>query len=250
MAKTQWLFEPTDRHIKVQFNGQIVADSKRAMLLKESRYELHYYFPEADVRMDLLEKSDHTESSGYKGESTFWHVQAGDRTADNAAWTFPNEKDNRPDLRGYIAFKWHEMDHWYEEAEEVFGHPRDPYHRVDTIPSNRHIRVEVDGVTIAESARPVLLFETGLPTRYYIPPEDVDVQYLKSSSTHTRCPYKGLASYWSLQVDGDEKKDLVWGYLDPIPEIPRIKGLMAFYNEKLDIYVDGALEEKPRTVFG
>lgn len=249
-SQQKWTFEPTARHIRAQFGGEFIADSKRAMLLRESSYELVYYFPQEDVRMDLLEKSDHTTQSGYKGSAVYWHVKAASKTAENAAWAYADApQENRPDLRGYIALSWHAMDHWYEEAEEVFVHPRDPYHRVDTIHSKRHIRVEVDGVTVAESHNPVLLFETGLPTRYYLPQEDVKLDLLASTETHTSCPYKGIASYWSINVNDKEHKDLVWGYLDPISEIPKIKGLMAFYNEKLNIYVDGELESRPRTVF-
>ena len=249
MAKQKWIFEPTARRVRVEFGGEIIADSYNVMLLKESSYELVYYFPQADVWSELLEPTDHTTASGYKGEAVHWSVRVGEREAENAAWVYPDTKDNRPDLRGYIAFKWGAMDHWYEENEEVFVHPRDPYHRVDTIQSDRHIRVEIDGVTVAETTRPLLLFETGLPTRYYIPQDDVRMDLLSLTDTHTHCPYKGEASYWTVDIEGVEHRDVVWGYLDPIAEIPRIEGLLAFYNEKLDIYVDGEQESKPRTVF-
>ena len=139
------------------------------------------------------------------------------------------------------------MEHWFEEDEEVFVHPRDPYSRVDTLPSTRHIRVEVDGVTVADSKRPYLLFETGLPTRYYIPPEDVKMDLLQPTDSHTRCPYKGVASYWSVQVGDNIYKDIVWSYPDPIPESPKLEGLLSFYNEKVDIFVDGVKEVRPQT---
>ena len=124
----------------------------------------------------------------------------------------------------------------------MFVHPRDPYHRVDTIPSSRHVRVEVDEVTVAETTRPFLLFETGLPTRYYIAPEDVKMELLEATNTHTVCPYKGTASYWSVKTEASVRNDIVWSYPEPIAEIPKIKGLMSFYNEKVNIYVDGELE--------
>lgn len=243
------VFETTQRRIRAEFGGQVIADSKRAMLMRESGHELHYYFPEADVRMDLLVATDHITHSGYKGDAHHWTVKVGEREAENAAWAYPEVKEGRPDMRGYVAFGWKAMDHWYEEDEEVFVHPRDPYHRVDTILSSRHIRVVVNGETIAETHRPHLLFETGLPTRYYIPQEDIRMDLLTPTETHTACPYKGTASYWSIKASNQVYKDLVWGYLDPIPETPKIKGLLAFYNEKLDIYVDGELEGKPRTVW-
>ena len=247
--KIRGVWESTSRQVRVEFGGETIADSQNVMLMIESEYEIHYYFPQEDVRMELLVDAGHSEKSGLKGTATFWNVKVGDKVAENAAWTYANLKDNRPDMRGYIAFDWHKMDAWYEEAEEVFVHARNPYHRVDTIQSSRHIRVEVDGKTVAESSRPVLLFETSLPTRYYLPPEDVQSDLLTPTETHTACPYKGVASYWSVQVNGQSHEDIVWGYPDPIAEVPKIKGLLAFYNEKVDIYVDGQLEEKPKTVW-
>lgn len=247
-TKLNGLFEATQRYIRAEFGGQIIADSKHAMLMRESGHELHYYFPEKDVRMDLLVATDHITHSGYKGDARHWTIKVGEREAENAAWAYSEVKENRPDLRGYIAFQWKAMDHWYEEDEEVFVHPRDPYHRVDTIKSSHHIRVVIAGVTVADTHRPYLLFETSLPTRYYIPPEDVRQDLLTPTATTTRCPYKGVASYWSVKVGDNDHADVVWGYLDPIPESPKIKGLLSFYNEKVDIYVDGELEAKPRTV--
>jgi uncharacterized protein (DUF427 family) len=154
---------------------------------------------------------------------------------------------NRPELEGYIALYWHKMDNWFEEEEEVFVHARDPYKRVDAMPSSRQVRVVVDGVTVAETERPVLLFETTLPTRYYIPVADVHMDYLTPTDSHTRCPYKGIASYWSVSAGDKVYKDLVWSYLDPIPECPKIKGLLSFFNEKVDLYVDGELQERPKS---
>ena len=249
MVKFNGIFEPTARHIRVKFGGEIVADSRNVMLMIESAYEMNYYFPEKDVRMDLLKQSDQSENSGYKGKSIHWHVNVGGKIAENAAWSFVEDKEKRPDLRGMIAFQWDVMDSWHEEDEQVFGHARSPYHRVDTIQSSRNIRVELDGVTVAESKRPMLLFETGLPTRYYIPLEDIIQDYLKPSDSQTICPYKGFASYWSLQVNGQSHQDLAWYYSEPYPESAKIGGLVSFYNEKLDIYVDGELEQKAKTVW-
>jgi uncharacterized protein (DUF427 family) len=211
------------------------------MLMIESRGELDYYFPIEDVRTHLLVQSDYTETSGYRGTRKFWHVQVGDHIAENAAWTY-EPKDKRPAFGGYIAFKWSAMDHWYEEQEEVFHHPRHPYHRVDTVQSSRHIEVYVDGVKVADTKRPYLLFETRLPTRYYIPQENVNMEYLTPSQTQTVCPYKGFASYWSVSVNGDRVEDVVWTYPDPIPEAPKLRGLVAFWPEKdkrIQILVDG-----------
>jgi uncharacterized protein (DUF427 family) len=134
------------------------------------------------------------------------------------------------------------MDSWFEEDEEVFVHPRDPYSRVDVVSSSRHVRVEIEGQVIAETRRPLLLFETGLPTRHYIPKQDVRMDLLEATDSHTRCPYKGIASYWSLNLDGKTFEDIVWSYPAPIPEIPKIENLLSFYNERVDLYVDGKLQ--------
>ena len=243
------VWEPTARHIRAEFNGEIVADSYNAMLLRESGYQIYYFFPINDVRMDLLEASEYTTEAHVKGKTKHWDIRVGDRVAEHAAFTYSSQVDDRPDFTGYIAFEWNAIDHWYEEAEEVLVHPRDPYHRVDTIKSARHIKVVVDGTVIAETRQPYLLFETSLPTRYYIPMEDVNFEYLEPTDHHTGCPYKGEASYWNVVVNGNVHNNVVWAYLDPLPEIPKIKDTVAFYNERVDIYVDGELEERPRTVF-
>ncbi|MBK8900978.1 MAG: DUF427 domain-containing protein [Anaerolineaceae bacterium] len=238
-------WEPSPRWVRVQLGGAWVADSRRALLVWQGGgARLHYYFPRDDVNQDFLRE---TGRSG--GERTTWHVQVGDKVAENAAWSYAQAPEGLAGIEGYIAFRWHKMDRWFEEEEEVFVHPRDPYHRVDTMPSSRHIRVEVDGVTVAESRRPYLLFETNLPTRFYLPREDVNMSLLHATDSHTACPYKGTASYWSVQISENVYKDLVWSYPDPIPEAPKIKGLLSFYNEKVDIFVDGVKEKRPITAW-
>jgi uncharacterized protein (DUF427 family) len=134
------------------------------------------------------------------------------------------------------------MDAWFEEDEEVFTHPRDPYTRVDILPSSRHVRVEVDGLTVAESTKPTLLFETGLATRYYLPKTDVRMDLLTPTATSSHCPYKGDANYWSLALEG-AVADVAWSYRTPLPESQKIAGLVCFYPEKVDLYVDGRLQE-------
>lgn len=237
-------WEPSRRWVRVQFGGEFVADSKNTLLVWEGGYRLGYYFPKEDVRSDLLVET----GRGGKGRET-WHVKVGDRVAENAASSYTEAPAGLEGVEGTIAFRWNKMDHWYEEQEEIFVHPRDPYHRVDTVPSSRHIRVEVDGVTVAESERPYLLFETNLPTRYYLPAEDIRMELLEPTDTHTACPYKGVASYWSVKVGDNVHKDIVWGYPDPVHEAPKIKNLYSFYNEKVNIYVDGELENRPQTAW-
>lgn len=241
MARQVWKYEPSGRWVRAVVDGVTIADSKRAMLMLESPGKADYYFPPADVRQDLLQRSEHVEKSGYRGVRRFWHVQVGDRLLENAAWAY-DAHEGRPDFAGYLAFEWRAMDHWYEEEEEIFMHPRDPYHRVDTIASSRHVEVYVGGVKVADTKRPFLLFETSLPTRYYIPLNDVDQAYLQSSTLHTICPYKGTASYYDVVVDGEVYPNVVWYYPDPIAEAPKLKGKLAFWPEKdkrIEIVVDG-----------
>jgi uncharacterized protein (DUF427 family) len=244
-----WLIaELTPRWLRVVFGGETIADSKRALIVRESKILPVYYFPREDVRTDLLVPSDYRTRDPHKGEATYWTVQVGPAIAEHAAWSYQEPLPAWPDSGRYLAFAWNQMDAWFEEDEEVFVHPRDPYKRVDVMPSSRHVRVVVAGQTVAESRRGRLLFETGLPTRYYLPREDVRMDLLERSGTHSRCPYKGLASYWHVRVGDFVGKDFVWSYPDPIPECPKIRDLLCFFNERVEaIYVDGELQPRPRT---
>jgi uncharacterized protein (DUF427 family) len=197
--------------------------------------------------MDLIALKEPVK--GARSGTMHWRSTTGSRVVDNLAWTYAEPSGDLAPLQAHIAFYWNAIDAWYEEDEEVFVHPRDPYSRVDTVHSSRHVRVEVDGQVIAETHRPVLLFETGLPTRYYIPKLDVRMDLLESTTTVTHCPYKGAAAYWSLRVGDKTYRDFVWSYPQPIPEIPKIENLLCFYNEKVDLYVDEVLQERPVTPF-
>lgn len=254
MARNQdprpMLFGPTGRRVRVEFNGEIIADTPDAMILRENAFHIYYYFPVDHVKTEYLTESDHVNESKFRGNTKHWTVKVGDKEAEHAAFTYPETKEGRPDVREFITFEWGEMDKWYEEDEEVFGHPRDPYHRIDTVQSSRNIRVEVDGVTVADTNRSIILYETGMPRRYYMPMEDVKQEYLTATELQTLCPYKGFANYWSVKTNGNDNENVVWGYPEAFTESARIEGYVSFYNEKLDIYVDGELEEKPRTVFG
>src|SRR2546425_3372961 len=183
--------EKTERRVRAFFAGQVVADSKRALLVFEPRRLVVYYFPISDVRMDLLKPTRHTLDAGDSSETLRWDLEAGGRLAENAAWGYREPEGERAALQDHVAFYWNKLDSWFEEDDEVFVHPRDPYHRVDVLNSSRHVRVVVDGEVIAETNRPRLLFETGLPTRYYIPKLDVRMDLLEASDKVTACPYKG-----------------------------------------------------------
>ncbi len=240
-------FEPSPRWVRAKLGNITVANSRQMMLLRESGRLPVYYFPERDVRTELLTPSGHTAQNPHYGQTVYSNIKVGDQVAENAAWTFTSPPADGPALKGYVAFEWNKIDAWFEEDDEVFVHPRDPYKRIDVTHSSRHIRVIINGETVADTRRPRLLFETGLPTRYYLPKEDVRMELLAPTEKHTRCPYKGLASYYSVTVGDKVYQDLVWCYPYPIPECPKIENLVCFFNETVDIYVDDELEAKPKT---
>lgn len=242
--------EPTPRRIRVILGDQTVADSRRAHLLHESGLQPIYYFPPEDVRSDLLEPTDRHTRCPKKGEASYYTVRAGDRVVENGAWYYPEVLPEAPPaLRGLVAFYFDRMDRWMEEAEEIAVHPRDPYHRVDVIASDRHVRFLLDGQLLADTRQAVALFETGLPVRWYIPPEDV-VAELAPSGTVTHCPYKGQASYHSVQLSDERlEEDLVWCYEMPLPEVGRIAGRLCFFNERVDLELDGETQPRPETAW-
>jgi uncharacterized protein (DUF427 family) len=241
------LVEPTQRWIRVKLGHQVIADTRRGLLLIEyggpGRLPT-YYVPREDVRMDLLEPSAPAPDAG---GLVYWNVKAGGTTAEEAAWAYATPPPERAALAGHVTFAWNKGLQWYEEDEEVFVHARDPHKRVDILRSTRHVQVVIGGQTIADTQRPTLLFETSLPVRYYIPEEDVQMDLLEPSNALTRCPYKGTASYWSARVGERTERNIVWSYRDPIDEAAKIKGLLAFFNEHVDLFVDGELQPRPRT---
>jgi uncharacterized protein (DUF427 family) len=241
--------EQWPRRVRAVIGDVAVADSTRVLLLLEKGHLPVYYFPAEDVRTDLMEPTDKHTRCPYKGEASYWTVKAGGREVANAVWSYLDPLPERTDIKGYMAFYWDRVDSWWEEDDEVFVHPRDPYHRVDVLNSSRHVRVEIDGQTVAETRRPRLLFETHLPTRYYIPKLDVRLDLLQPTDTVTACPYKGTARYWKLRSAGANAKDVAWSYPAPIPECPKIENLVAFFNERTDLYVDGELQPRPKSAW-
>lgn len=235
------------KRVRTYLGGELIADTVRPKLVWEVPYYPAYYIPEQDVRMELLTPSERREQSPSRGEASYFGVKGGSKVAVDAAWTYPESP--LPELRGLVRFDWEAMDAWFEEDEEVYVHPRDPHTRVDILPSSRHVEVVVNDVKVADSHQPRLLFETGLPTRYYLPLVDVRLDLLHPSDTTTRCPYKGTASYWSVEAGGQVVPDLAWIYRAPVAESARIAGLACFYNEKVDLYVDGVPQEQPHTKF-
>jgi uncharacterized protein (DUF427 family) len=239
--------ETSAKRVRAYLAGQVVADTARPVLVWEVPYYPTYYFPLADVRAEFLEADGGVAHSPSRGDGHTLIVRAGDKEVPGAALRY--EDSPIEELRDLIRLDWESMDAWFEEDEQVFTHPRDPYTRVDILPSSRHVRVEVEGVTVAESTSPRLLFETGLPTRYYLPKTHVRLDLLTPTDTVGHCPYKGEAEFWSVRSPDGVHQDLAWSYPTPLPESQKIAGLIAFYNEKLDIYVDGELQERPSTKF-
>jgi len=239
--------DPSPKRIRVEVAGEFVADSRRALLLHESGQQPVYYFPPEDVRSELLQASDRHTRCPKKGEASYYTIRVGEHEVQSGAWYYPDPIEGAPPIKDLIAFYFNRMDRWLEEDEEMLVHPRDPYHRVDVLRSDRHVRISLDGELLADSHRALALFETSLPTRWYVPREDV-VAELEPSETVTRCPYKGTAAYHSVIGSGEETaKDLIWTYADPLPEVGRIAGMLCFFNEKIDLELDGELQRRPES---
>jgi uncharacterized protein (DUF427 family) len=236
------------KRVRAYLGGEVVADTTRPRLVWEVPYYPAYYFPAADVRAKLLEPDDgEVVHSPSRGDARTFTVRGGGKRATAAALRY--EDSPIEELRDLIRLDWDSMDAWFEEDEEVFTHPRDPHTRVDILASSRHVRVEVDGVTVAESTSPRLLFETGLPVRYYLPKTHVRMDLLAPTDSVSHCPYKGRAEWWSVRTGDTVHEDLAWSYRTPLPESHKVAGLIAFYDEKVDVYIDGELLERPQTKF-
>jgi uncharacterized protein (DUF427 family) len=238
--------EGCQKRVRVYLGGELVADTTRPLLVWEIPYYPTYYVPAADVRAKLIPTGE-TEHSPSRGDAEMLDVVSGSATAPAGARRYP--ESSMEELRDAVRFEFGAMDEWLEEDEPIYVHPRDPYSRVDILASSRHVRIELDGVTLAESRAPRILFETSLPPRYYLPLSDLRMDLLRPSDKRTHCPYKGTATYWSVEINGKVYEDLVWIYRQTLPESQKIIGLACFYNEKVDIHLDGDLLERPRTPF-
>jgi uncharacterized protein (DUF427 family) len=241
------LVEPTPRWIRVRIGGELVADSRRALLhVQYGRGALPrsflptYYVPVDDVLPAALVDPVQAQAG-----LTVWAVAAGGLRADDAAWMHRRPPPLEA-LAGMVTFSWLDPLTWFEEEEPLLAHARDPHKRVDVVASSRAVRVETGGVLLAESRRPLVLFETALPVRYYLPPGDVRIE-LVPSQTRSACPYKGAAAWWSARIGDRVAGDIAWSYPSPVPENPRIAGLICFRNERVDLTVDGQRLERPVT---
>ncbi|HZA08929.1 DUF427 domain-containing protein [Mycobacterium sp.] len=244
MAADRGRIEPAPRRVRGYFDSTLVFDTIRARYVWEVPYYPQYYIPVSDVRLEHLVDDDHPQRQQF-GPSRL-HSLTSDRCTRKAA---ARVYDTDGPVAGYVRFEWDALV-WFEEDEQIIGHPRNPYVRVDALRSHRHVKVEIDGVVLAETGSPVLLFETGLPTRYYIDRTDVSFECLGTSSTQSVCPYKGITSrYWSARIGDTVHPDIAWTYEYPAYQVAPVAGLIAFYNEKLDIFLDGQRLPRPPTHF-
>jgi len=211
--------EDSPKRVRAFVGGVAVADTLRLRLVWEGRPYPGYWLPEADVRLDRVAS-----------------------LPEGAVRRRPEVAE----LEGYVHLAWGAVDSWFEEDEEVYVHPRDPYTRVDILASSRRVQVLVDGETVADSPRPRILVETVLPPRYYVPLTDLRTELLRPSDRVSACPYKGTARYWSVEVGGRLHPDLVWSYPAPLPESQKIGGLACFYNERVDLFLDGVPQPRAR----
>src|SRR5215813_8221186 len=235
--------EPTPRRIRVRLANRLVADSDSAQLLVQYGPGglPTYYLPKADITPDVL-VDEIIDSEGRRR----WTVEVGNTRAIGAAWAQEDPTGPMAALADHVTFSWRQLE-WYEEDERVVMHARDPHHRVDTLRSSRRVQVLAGGQVVADILRPLLLFETRLPARYYLPFEDVRTELLEASGATSACPYKGRARYWSIRVGDTFVRDVAWSYPDPIPENPKIRDLVAFFQERVDMAIDGVRQARPAT---
>lgn len=240
--------EPVPRRVRGYLDGLAVFDTTSARYVWEIPNYPQFYIPLADVTDGVLVDEQHVQQTR-RGPVHLHGVRVGDAYRSGAARVLRDS--DVTELTDTVHFEWSALDAWFEEDERVFVHPRSPYVRVDALRSTRHLRVELDGVLLAESSSPVLLFETGLPTRYYVDQTALNPRHMApAGTTQTACPYKGVTSrYWTAHVDGVEHADIAWEYDFPLEAVAPIRGLVAFYNERVDLIVDGVRIERPQTRF-
>ncbi|MEM7252222.1 MAG: DUF427 domain-containing protein [Pseudomonadota bacterium] len=240
-------WEPSPKRVRVQFNDHTVVDSERAVLLYETKHIPVYYFPMDDVDDTVLRPSQHTTFCPFKGEANYRDVVVNDKVAENAMWHYPAPFSEVAGLDEFVSFYWNRMDAWFEEDEEIFVHPRDPHVRIDIVESRRLVEVRLGSTLIAASDRTLFLFETGLPTRYYFPYEDVRHDVLRATPTQSACPYKGQADYFSAVINDEEHADIAWRYRTPRDEVGRIAGRVAFFTENVDEVSVAGVPQSPIT---
>jgi len=230
--------ENPQKRVRVLFGGQWIADTKKPKLVWEANSPA-YFFVSTEIPSKYLRRSESAAPGQRKDEHQItFDVVAGQKAAKGAAVQYG---DGAGDLAGLTKITFGAMDGWFEEEDQIFAGPKNPYHRVDVLQSSRHVRIEVEGIEVANSHKPRLLYETGLPVRTYIPKTDCRLDLLEPSDLTSQCPYKGVASYYSVRLPKTNRlvKDVVWWYRTPQTECSEIKGYAAFWDEKVDVWVDG-----------
>jgi uncharacterized protein (DUF427 family) len=246
-ARSELRYQPVEKRVRANIGGESIVDSTRAILVWEPRRVVpSYAVPADDVRAALSEApatNGHAAGVLHPGVPFGVHTAAGQPVSilerEGAGFRLADD-----DLAGYVVLDFRAFDEWYEEDEQIAGHPRDPFHRVDVRRSARPVRIEVDGDVVAATTRARLLFETNLPLRFYVPREDVRVE-LVPSARRTYCPYKGQASYWSVDAGRRGRQDLGWSYEQPLPDVVAIAGHVAFWDERVDVFIDGERRQRP-----
>jgi uncharacterized protein (DUF427 family) len=232
----QLFMHPFPRRVRAEFAGETVLDTRAGVLLHETGLLPQLYVPEADVRTELLERSELHTYCPFKGEASYYSVRVGDKLERDAVWYYPKPIETAPWLKGYVALYWTRMDRWLDEEDEVLGHLPDPFHRVDIRATSQRVRVLAGDVPVADSMHALVLSETGLPNRYYLPASDISAE-LVESDTRTACPYKGRSTYWTLKLADRELADVAWSYEEPLPESARIAGYRSFLHDELTVEV-------------
>jgi uncharacterized protein (DUF427 family) len=240
--------EPVPRRVRAELGGQTVLDTLGALYLWEWENYPQFLIPVKDISPEFLVDEGHTHKLS-RGTVTSVGLRVGDVERLRAGRRYDESRIEQ--IVGFVRFEWDALDAWFEEEEQIFVHPRSPYSRCDALRSSRRVHVEKDGVLLADSGAPVIVFETGLPPRYYLERHTVDFSHLVESDTVTACPYKGRTTgYWSVVTSGELHADLAWSYDFPTLQLMPIAGLICFYDEKVDVTIDGVPQARPDTHFG
>ena len=238
--KHRLLATPIPRRVRAELGGEVVIDTEGAVLLHETGLRPALYVPLTSIRSDTLSRTDHSTHCPFKGDASYRTITVGDGVAENALWVYDEPLEPASWLDGYAGVYLERLDRWFDEDEEVQGFP-DPYHRVDVRRTSRQVDVRARGEIVASSTRALILSETALPNRYYLPREDVAAKLHGPTDTTSWCPYKGTASYWSLELsDGTVLEDAVWSYETPYPESEPAKGYVSFWGDDVEVSATSA----------
>ena len=262
---TQFVLYPVLRRVRGEYRGRFVADSEAALLFIEFRdarerardmarntfwmARCEYLWPIADTDMSAFVANGKRRADPRIGEGGYYDMTVDGKVIEDAAWIWDGATDEAAELRDYIGINSRALDALYEEEDQLTG-PRSPFHSVEVRNSSRHVQIEVDGVIVADTHQARILFETGLPPRYYIPRQDIRMQYLTPTELRTTCPYKGDGVYWTVQTAGAARENIAWSYVHPYPAAGKIEHLISFYIERgATAIVDGERKPVPKTPF-